>query len=186
MNFLFYQVGWFACVLGVSWNLPWIGVTIALFFVSLHFWLAADRMMQIQLALTVAALGLVVDSGQLWAGVFEFPRGSVVAWLPPPLMTVLWLQFATTLRYSMEWLSGRYVLAACFGLFGAPLAFCAGEKLGAIQFQPPQVMNFAILGLIWSCAVPLIVLISDRLAARFAVGSMYRWPAMNGSNRAGT
>ncbi len=100
LNFLLYQVGWLACVLGVSWNLQWLGVSIALCLVGIHFWLAADRSVQIKLACTAAAWGLIVDSTQLWLGVFAFPRGSMVAWLPPPFMAVLWLQFATTFRYS--------------------------------------------------------------------------------------
>ncbi len=179
LNLLLYQLGWFACVLGGAWNFPWLGVTIALGLAGVHFLLAADRSLQIRLALTAAMLGLIVDTGQLWAGVFTFPRGSLVAWLPPPFLTVLWVQFATTLRYSMSWLSHRYALSALFGLLGAPLAFFAGERLGAIDFQAPRLTHFLILGLIWSVSVPLLIGISDRWAARFGVAPKYRWPSGN-------
>ncbi len=89
LNLLFYQVGWFACVLGLAWNLQSLGIGIALCLVVLHFWLASDRSLQIKLGLTAAVFGLIVDSGQLWVGVFAFPRGSVIDWLPPPAIAVL-------------------------------------------------------------------------------------------------
>ena len=177
VNFVLYQSGWFACVLGVAWNLQWLGIGIALCLVGLHFWLATDRSLQFKLSLTAAVFGLIVDSGQLWAGVFTFPRGSVVDWLPPPAIAVLWLQFATTFRYSMSWLSRRYVICACFGLVGAPLAFFAGERLGAVEFLSPRLINFAILGLVWSFAVPLLVFISDRWASQGGVLPSYRSPS---------
>ena len=81
-----------------------------------------------------------------------------------------------TIRYSMRWLSGRYLLGACFGLVGAPLAFFAGERLGAIEFLSPRIKNYSVLGLLWSLSVPLLVFISDRMASRVAVVPTYRWP----------
>jgi len=174
-NFAFYQIGWFACVLGVSWGFQWIGVASALCLVFIHLCLASDRNVQIKLALAAAAVGLIIDTAQLAMGVFSFPRGSVIEWLPPPFMTVLWLQFATTLRYCMSWLGGRYGLSAAFGLFGAPLAFFAGERLGAIEFLSPRLAHYTALGLIWSVSVPLLVYIADRLGARAGGGSEYLW-----------
>jgi hypothetical protein len=174
INFLLYQTGWFACVLGAAWDFQWLGVCIALCLVGIHFWLATDRTLQIKLALVATALGLLVDCTQLWAGVFTFSRGRVFAWLPPPFMTVLWIQFATTFRYCMSWLSGRYRLSAAFGLLGAPLSFYAGERLGAIEFLSPRPLHFAVLGCLWSVVVPLLVYISDRLASPSALTPKYR------------
>jgi hypothetical protein len=124
-----------------------------------------------------AGIGLVVDSVQLWAGVFVFSQGVVVEWLPPPWMSVLWMQFATTFQYSMRWMSGRYTVSACFGFAGAPLAFFAGERLGAIEFLTPRLMHYSVLALLWSVAVPLLVYTSDYLATLRPVSSNYRWLA---------
>ena len=177
VNFVLYQTGWFACVLGAAWGFQWLGIGIALSLVVAHLWLAADRHLQTKLALLAAALGLIIDSAQLWAGVFSFPLGGILDTLPPPFMTVLWMQFATTFRYCMSWLSGRYGLSAGFGFLGAPLAFYAGERLGAIEFLSPRLLHFAVLACLWSFAVPLLVFASDRLAARSAPAASYRWRA---------
>lgn len=175
VNFLLYQTGWFASVLGAAWGFQGLGVCIALCLVGTHFWLATDRSLQIKLAIIAAALGLIVDRTQLWAGVFTFSQGRVLDWLPPPFMTVLWIQFATTFRYCMSWLSGRYGLGAGFGWLGAPLAFYAGERLGAIDFLSPRAFHFAVLGCLWCIVVPVLVYISDRLASHLAPAPNYRW-----------
>ena len=117
INFLLYQTGWFFCVLGAAWHFPWLGTSIALSLLVVHFWLATDRAMQLKLALSAAAVGLVIDTAELGAGVFVFPQGAFVPWLPPPWMSVLWMQFATTLQYSMRWMSGRYALSPASDLW---------------------------------------------------------------------
>ena len=55
VNFLLYQTGWFACVLGAAWGFQWLGVCIALCLVGTHFWLAMDRALQMKLSLIAAA-----------------------------------------------------------------------------------------------------------------------------------
>jgi hypothetical protein len=174
-NFLLYQIGWFCCVLGAAWRSPWLGTAVALGLIGVHFCLATDRATQLRLVLAAAVVGLMLDTVQLWAGVFAFPSGTVVEWLPPPWMSVLWMQFATTFHYSMRWLSGRYALSACFGLVGAPLAFFAGERLGAIEFLSPRSTHYTVLAFLWSVAIPLLIYISDTLLARGRVPATYRW-----------
>jgi hypothetical protein len=174
LNFVLYQVGWFACVLGAAWCVPWTGMSIALLLVGVHLWLAEDRAAQLKLALLAAAVGMVIDTAQLWAGVFSFHQGVVVQWLPPPWMSVLWMQFATTFHYSMNWLSARYLLCASFGLGGAPLAFFAGERLGAIEFLSPRLPHYGVLALLWSVAVPSLVLASDLLGRDKSSPASYR------------
>jgi hypothetical protein len=89
-------------------------------------------------------------------------------------MTVLWIQFATTFRYSLSWLGGRYLVAGIFGLTGAPLAFFAGESLGAVSFQPPRFLHFGILAGLWSVAIPLLFYLSDRISSATLQPAAYR------------
>jgi hypothetical protein len=49
----------------------------------------------------------------------------------------MWIAFATTLNVSMRWLRGRPELALLFGAVGGPLAFYAGERLGAVTVHRP-------------------------------------------------
>lgn len=175
LNFLLYELGWFACVLGVAWGYQWLGISITLGLVAVHLWLARDRAVQIRLMGCAALLGVAVDTVQLWTGTFRYPGGQLVEWFPPPCMPVLWLQFATILRYCLNWLSGRYLLAGLLALAGAPLAFVAGQSLGAIEFLPPRWLHVGVLGAVWSMCVPLLVYISDRLSSSSEFEARYRW-----------
>jgi hypothetical protein len=66
------------------------------------------------------------------------------------------------------------VWGAVFGLLGAPLAFFAGEQLGAVEFLSPRLLHFAILSAFWSVAVPLLIFFADRLTANDPTGPGYR------------
>jgi hypothetical protein len=174
LNLLLYQIGWFACVLGGAFSRPWLGILVALVLVVIHLSLTTEPVNQVKLMLMAVCVGLLVDTCLLHLRVYSFPSGMIVAWLPPLWMTALWLQFATTFRYCFSWLSQRYWLCACLGLFGAPLAFLGGEKLGAVSFLPPRPVNLLILGALWSLAIPLLIFLSDRLHRTVKSEASYR------------
>jgi Protein of unknown function (DUF2878) len=174
LNFLFYQVGWFACVLGAAYSRPWWGITIAICLIGIHLYLTTDRSNQAKIMMVAIAIGLIVDCTLLILGVYSFPSGTIVAWLPPLWMTVLWPQFATTFRYCLRWLSKRYVICACFCFLGAPLAFLGGERLGAVSFLPPRFTHLAMLGILWSVAIPFLIYASDCIHARTTTEASYR------------
>jgi hypothetical protein len=174
LNFLLYQIGWFSCVVGAASARPWLGIAMALILVAVHLWLATDRLGQIKILSVAMGIGLLVDSVLLAFGVFTFPNGTVVAWLPPFWMSVLWLQFATTFRYCLEWLSGRYALSALLGFFGAPLAFLGGERVGAVLFLPPPITHLIMLGTVWCVAIPVLIYASDRIHSGNQLPDSYR------------
>lgn len=175
VNFVLYQVGWFCCVLGAAWNVPWIGTVLASTLVVVHFCLAYHRSSQFILVLAAAAIGLIVDTSLLWCGAFRFPSGMVVTWLPPPWMSVLWMQFATTLHYSLGWLTRSLRGSTVLGLIGAPLAFFGGEKLGAIEFLPPRGWHYLYLAIMWAVAIPTLAAVARHLQANTSATAGYRY-----------
>ncbi len=163
VNFVLYQTGWFACVLGLANDHPWLGTLAALALIGVHIGLTRHPVSELKLVAFAGIVGLMVDSFQLAAGVFSFPSGQLAAWLPPPAVIVMWMQFATILPYCFNWLSRRYVLSSVLGLAGGPLAFFGGERLGAVVFLPPPLPHYLFLGLLWAGAFPLLVWTTDRL-----------------------
>ena len=174
VNFLLYQTGWFACVLGAAYSHRWLGVASATSLLAVHIVLTTERERQARLLLVAFGVGLVVDSTLLAIGVCRFSAGGIVAWVPPIWMSVLWIQFATTLRYCLLWMSGRYGLSALFGFVGAPLAFLGGERLGAILFLEPRLANLTILAVLWALAIPLLIYTSDRIHVGAKTAAGYR------------
>ena len=174
VNFLFYQSGWFAIVVSAAYSQPWWGITIAMSLVGVHMLLTSDPTNQAKMLLIATGVGFVVDSTLLGFQVYRFPNEPATAWLPPLWMSALWIQFATTFRYCLKWLSGRYVLSALLGFTGAPLAFVGGESIGAVSFYSPRLTNLLVLGSLWAIAIPLLIYVSDRIHADASVDATYR------------
>lgn len=174
VNFLLYQSGWFAIVVSAAYSQPWWGITIATSLIGVHMLLTSDRTNQAKMLLIATGVGFVVDSTLLALEVYRFPNESTISWLPPLWLSLLWIQFATTFRYCLKWLSGRYLLSALLGFAGAPLAFVGGENIGAVTFYSPRLTNLLVLGSLWAIAIPLLTYISDRIHAGASVDATYR------------
>ena len=162
-NFLVFQVGWFATVLGVASGAPWLGPVAALAVITARLWEARCPGIELRLIASALLLGLVTDSLLLATGWIAYPSGQWLPGLAPYWIVCLWAMFATTLNASMRWLSGRYILAAAFGAIGGPLSYLAGARLGAMSFVD---MTPAILGLAaaWALIMPSLIWLTARLA----------------------
>jgi len=94
-------------------------------------------------------------------GVFEF-SGSV---LVPLWLCCLWLAFAAVLGRSLAWLGVRPLVAAIAGAIAFPLNYWAGLRLGAVEFGYSLPATMAILAVTWAVVLPLMFLLTARLAA---------------------
>lgn len=162
LNFVAFQLGWFACVLGAANALPWLGPVVVAAVVSLHLATARRPLPELYLVLAAMLLGLVVDSLLLATGWLNY---SVGLWLPgfaPYWIVAMWALFATTLNVSMGWMRGRPVLTVLMGAVGGPLSYLAGERLGAIELTH-AVPALAALALAWAVAMPLLMWLAARL-----------------------
>ena len=88
INFLLYQTGWFACVLGAAYSHPVLGVGISTSLLAVHMFLTTERARQAKLLLVALVVGLVVDITLLAIGVYRLPGGGIVVWLPPIWMSL--------------------------------------------------------------------------------------------------
>jgi hypothetical protein len=97
----------------------------------------------------------MIDTGKNILNIVVYVGGyENLPWLAPLWITALWLMFATQLNGSLRFLQKRYLLALVAGAFGGPLAYFAGERIGAVEVLPDDVPATLILGVIWAVAVP--------------------------------
>lgn len=164
VNYVLYQAGWFACVLGAAWGYPLTGFLIAALLIAAHLWLAVERIVELRLMLLTLIVGLAVEVVQQATATYRFVPGTLVAGLPPPWLLALWAQLATTFRFSLRRVFTRPWLSLAFGAFGGPLAFLAGERLGAITLLAPVSLGLLRLGLAWAVATGLFHLSLHRLS----------------------
>ena len=171
VNFVAFQLGWFACVLGAANGMPWAGPLVVLGVVALHLARVPRPRPELRLIAVSMALGLLVDSLLLATGWLSYPAGP---WLPGPWQSnpwqsnlapywivAMWALFATTLNVSMGWLRGRPLLAVLMGAVGGPLSYLAGEKLGGIELTAPAAALTA-LAVAWAVAMPLLMKLAER------------------------
>lgn len=153
VNYTLYQIGWFACVLGAASQRPWTGCLIGMILVGVHLALSVERVLEVQLVVLATAVGAAVEVILIAAGTCRFTSGTVTDALPPPWLLAMWAQFATTFRFSLRSVVTRPVLAVLFGAAGGPIAFLAGERLGAVTRLPPLGQSLLRLSIIWAVAL---------------------------------
>jgi hypothetical protein len=152
INYALYQLGWFACVLGGASRRPWTGFLVAVILIGVHLALSRERSIEGRLIVLAAAVGAVVEIVQIASGTYRFTSGTVAEALPPPWLLAMWAQFATTFRFSLRRVVTRPVPAMLFGAAGGPIAFLAGERLGAVTLLPPLAHGLLRLSVSWAIA----------------------------------
>lgn len=162
INFLAFQAGWFASVLGAAQDMPWIGPAVVSAVVILHLRQAQRPDLEAGLLVASGIIGLYFDSLLVSLGWVTYPSGLISASFAPYWIVTMWVLFATTLNSSMAWLKGRRALAAVLGAIAGPLSYIAGAKLGGIEFvERGAAIVFLAIG--WAVAMPILITLADKL-----------------------
>jgi len=155
INYALYQMGWFACVLSAASHRPWTGFLIAMMLVGVHLTLSVERSVEVRLVMLAATAGAVLEMVQIAAGTYRVTSETVTQALPPLWLLAMWGQLATTFRHSMRPVITRPIRAAVLGAAGGPLAFVAGEWLGAVTLLPPLGCSLLRISVSWAIAMLL-------------------------------
>jgi Protein of unknown function (DUF2878) len=167
LNYLAYQAGWCAAILGAAYGLGTPGAVAALALTAGHVWLARDRAGELALVVAAAATGVIVESWQIGSGTYRILAGAPADGAAPPLwLLALWAQFATTFRFSLAGVMRRPLRAMLFGAIGGPVAFLAGERLGAVVLQAPLLPGVSRLVVAWALALLWLSWLTRRAARR--------------------
>jgi hypothetical protein len=166
VNFIGFQVGWFACVLGAANDKELLGMIIALGIVIYHVVAQADSINELKLVLVAVVIGLFWETWVLNLDILHYPSHPEVLFWAPSWLTMMWALFATTINLSMGWLKGRWVLSVLMGAVFGPLAFIGGEKLGAVVFLN-STLSIITLSVGWGLLMPLLLWIAERINQNF-------------------
>ncbi|MGH8477684.1 MAG: DUF2878 domain-containing protein [Methylococcales bacterium] len=162
VNFIAFQFGWLACVLGGAHGWPWLGVALSLPILTWHFIQAESVWREACLLMLIAVSGGMLDQCLLGLGLVGYPGANgPVQWLPP-WMWMLWMLFASTLNVSLRWLRKGPQIGALLGFLGGPLAYWGASRLGAVDLLGGAA-TLAAIGLVWAAAVPAMIWLSRRL-----------------------
>jgi Protein of unknown function (DUF2878) len=162
INAAWFQIGWWACIIGASHGQEVAALVLCSVLVCLHL-VYTDHMRQdIQLALIVLLIGIVTDSAFQCFSIISF-YGWSIGPLSPFWLWMLWLMFALTLRSSLAFLHSRLALSALLGLLFGPLTYLSGAKLGAAALDASHI-HIALIALTWMVVLPATVLLSQKIS----------------------
>jgi hypothetical protein len=161
-NLVAFQLCWFASVLGAAHGIPWIGPLVTAAWLVAHVRGQQTAVsVEMKLVLVAAVLGWFADSALVLAGLVAFPEPARLGGPSPLWMVGLWAALGATLRHSLGWLRGRWVLACAFGAIGGPAAYLGGQALGAISVM--GTVGAVAVGVQYALATPLLLAVLKRL-----------------------
>ena len=162
VNFLLFQIGWFASVLGAANGVPWVGPLTVAIVVAVHLRFAHRPQTEAMLLLSCGLIGAVFDSVLVASGWVAYSSGMFADAFAPYWIIAMWALFATTLNVSLRWLRTMPVVAAVAGLVAGPLTYLGGNKLGGIVFVD-QTAALLVLGVGWAVMMPTLLRLSEML-----------------------
>lgn len=121
--------------------------------------------------LIATIIGITFESMMTYQGLARYEHGIFYEGLAPVWMILMWPLFATTLNLSMRWLKALnpvYVVIA--GALCGPLAYYAGFRLGAVQYDDVT-LSLIVISVAWALLLPLLTLMSSRLNGFSSISS---------------
>jgi len=157
-NFVAFQIGWFACVLGAASAREALGIAVVAIGLAIHLVLARDRRRELAFLATSLPIGFVVDEVLHRAGAVVGNGTILPASFAPLWLLAMWPLFATTFGESMSWLRERHVLAAVLGVVAAPWSYMAAQRLDALELGAQSDGEswrwIVLVAITWGIALP--------------------------------
>ncbi len=161
INFVLFQIGWFACVLGAAKQWPWVGVIFMLLFLAWHLSQALRAKPEIILVIITVIIGGIFDQIMTRNHLLTYQSHGWGNALPAVWILALWAEFAMILNVSLRWMRKRWLIAILFGAIGGPLAYIGAAKLGAVTLDAPQ-LSYVALSVGWAIITPLLLILSEK------------------------
>lgn len=165
INFVAFQVVWFAAVGGAAHSLWWAGPLAFLIFAAYHLRRGVRRPGDLKLVGLALLLGFVTDTLMAATGMSSYASAVPAAPLAPLWILALWAGFALTLNHSMHWLTARPVLVTPLAAVVGPLSYYgAGRVWGAVTITAPLPTALGVLGTCWLVAMCALSLAARRFS----------------------
>jgi len=181
INFVMFQLAWFACVIGAAKGYPSIGLVVTFAAVIWHLYNAHHYRAELLLLLIAFAIGATFDQTLLSNHLVDYAHhgwgeNSLNSMLVPTWILALWVGFATSLNVSLRWMHDKYLVAIIFGAIGGPVAYMAAEKLGAVTLNTTT--SYFALSIGWAIITPMLLIISSKFDGYQAINKAESAPKL--------
>jgi hypothetical protein len=158
-NAVFFQLVWFAAVIGAGRGHAVAGVVAVVLFACWQLRAPDTRSRDLRLIALSLLVGTMLDSAFAASGMIRYAAAWPSPVLAPAWILALWTSLALSLNHSLRWLQASPVSAAAAGAIAAPLSYlAAAQGWQAVAFAEPRAFTLSILSASWAVAMPLLVL----------------------------
>ena len=157
VNVLGFKLSWWACVLGAVNGLKYLGPIAMLIFLVLHLYLNSTNRSELKLILIFAFVGTFIDTMMAYSNLIGYVglySDDII--IAPLWITAMWCGFSALVNHSLAWLKDKWSSAFLFGAIGGPLAYFAGQKIGAIN-GINTLSSVMAIGIFWALVFPSIL-----------------------------
>lgn len=141
IGLFWFDLVWFAAVAGRD---GWLLATLVLVAVQIYI-SCAGRPFNVRLYAQLLVIGLGLEATAVASGVIYFNGGWLPLWL-----VLLWAGFVAMLMNTLDWVAGRYGVAALIGVVSGPLTYAIGIRLGAAELLRPEWQLWLLYALLWA------------------------------------
>ena len=167
INFIAFQIVWFAAVGGAAKAIWWAGPVALVIFVLYHFRSGVAVRGDFKLMWLALVLGFVTDTLMAASGLSTYSSPVPVAPFAPLWILSLWVGFALTLNHSLHYLNSRPLIVAPLAAVLGPISYySAGRVWGAVSIAQPVWIALVVLGLCWLVSMLVLSLASRRFSQR--------------------
>lgn len=162
INFILFQVIWFACIIGAAYNQMALAI---IFFIVFVLWQTQAKIKQksdIHLLLLLLPIGFFGDSFLAFFDYIDYNHSYPTPVLAPYWIVMLWTVFALSLNHSLSWLFYHPRWALLFSVIGGPLSYLAAEKLGAIIINNKTV-TLPLLCVYWLLVMQITMTLRSKI-----------------------
>jgi hypothetical protein len=157
LSFFSFNMGWWACALGTSHSLPWLGPALLPLFLGLHLYYSPVPKGEFLFLAILGVLGFAIDSILLRLGLFTLVPLSLYA---PLWLVAMWILLGQTYESMLMMRKNKYLLCLSGGLSG-PLSYYCFEALGILSYARPLWLMLTLHGMLWAVLTPVLFLVRD-------------------------
>jgi hypothetical protein len=176
INAIFYQAAWLVTIAGAAHGWWWAGPAAVVVFAAWQLAVSAQRRADLLLMTYAAVIGFVIDSAFAQSHLLSYAAATPWVNLAPVWIVALWISFALTLNHSLAYLKAHPLAAATLGGIGAPLAYLAAARWGAIAFATPGWSALILLAAVWAVLTPALCRLAQALSPRAATLAFHGGP----------
>lgn len=156
INQVFFQLSWYACVVGAANGFLWPAVVVVGLFAV---WQLHPARMHPRDPFAVGAFvvaGLLIDTLWLRLGIVEYAMAWPSAGFIPAWLLLLWLALGMTVNHSLGVFRTRWRLFVLLATVGSPMSYSVAAGFGAVTWVAPSWLVIACMGPVWALAVGLL------------------------------